>query len=136
MLWEWGKKNKLPVALVCTSGTAGANFYPAVIEAKTSGVPLLIFTADRPPELRHCHAPQTIDQVKLYHNYPNWQTELALPSSEMPMLRYLRQNIIQAWERSLFPVHGPVHLNLPFREPLAPIARQLILILFNPSLAP
>ncbi|MGL5878025.1 MAG: thiamine pyrophosphate-binding protein, partial [Xenococcaceae cyanobacterium] len=82
------KKTKIPVALVCTSGTAGANFYPAIIEAKESRVPLLILTADRPPELRHCHAGQTIDQIKLYGNYPNWQAELAIPSAEMGMLRY------------------------------------------------
>jgi 2-succinyl-5-enolpyruvyl-6-hydroxy-3-cyclohexene-1-carboxylate synthase len=116
------KRTGLPVALICTSGTAGANFYPAVIEAKESRVPLLIMTADRPPELRHCHAGQTIDQVKLYGNYPNWQTELAVPSSDMGMLRYLRQTLIHAWERSRFPTPGVVHLNLPFREPLAPIA--------------
>ncbi len=115
------KRTRLPVALVCTSGTAAANFYPAVIEAKESGVPLLILTADRPPLLRNCRAGQTIDQVKLYGHYPNWQLELALPTADMEMLRYLRQNIIQAWERSLFPFPGPVHLNLPFTEPLAPI---------------
>lgn len=125
------QKNSLPVALVCTSGTAGANFYPAVIEAKESAVPLLILTADRPPELRHCHAGQTIDQVKLYGNYPNWQTELALPASEIGMLDYLRQNIIQAWERSLFPIKGVVHLNLPFREPLTPTSEKQQLIKFD-----
>jgi 2-succinyl-5-enolpyruvyl-6-hydroxy-3-cyclohexene-1-carboxylate synthase len=110
-----------PVVLVCTSGTAGANFYPAVIEARESRVPLLVLTADRPPELRDCHSGQTIDQVKLYGHYPNWQTELATPSLEMGMLAYLRQTAIHAWERSLFPVPGPVHLNIPFRDPLAPL---------------
>ena len=120
------KRGRIPVALVCTSGTAGANFYPAVIEAKYSRVPLLIFTADRPPELRNCHAGQTIDQIKLYGNYPNWYAELAVPSAEVEMLYYLRQNIIHAWERSLFPVAGVVHLNLPFREPLAPIEQPEI----------
>lgn len=110
-----------PVALICTSGTAGANFYPAVIEATESRVPLLILTADRPPELRNCHSGQTIDQLKLYGNYPNWQTELAVPSVEIGMLSYLRQTVVHAWERSLFPVPGPVHLNIPFREPLAPV---------------
>ena len=120
------KRAGIPVALVCTSGTAGANFYPAVIEAKYSSVPLLIFTADRPPELRNCRAGQTIDQIKLYSSYPNWHVELALPSAEVEMLYYLRQNIIHAWERSLFPVAGVVHLNLPFREPLAPIEQPEI----------
>ncbi len=115
------RKSGLPVAIICTSGTAGANFYPAVIEARESRVPLLILTADRPPEMRDCHSGQTIDQVKLYGNYPNWQTELAVPSVDIGLLRYLRQTIIHAWERSQFPVKGPVHINLPFRDPLAPI---------------
>ncbi|HEY9600692.1 MAG TPA: 2-succinyl-5-enolpyruvyl-6-hydroxy-3-cyclohexene-1-carboxylic-acid synthase [Allocoleopsis sp.] len=110
-----------PVVLVCTSGTAGANFYPAIIEASESRVPLIVSTADRPPELRDCHSGQTIDQLKLYGNYPNWQAELALPSVAIARLRYLRQTVIHAWERALFPVPGPVHLNLPFRDPLAPI---------------
>jgi 2-succinyl-5-enolpyruvyl-6-hydroxy-3-cyclohexene-1-carboxylate synthase len=116
------KKTNLPVALICTSGTAGANFYPAIIEAKESRIPLLIFTADRPPELRDCHSGQTIDQVKMYGNYPNWQTELATPSLEINILNYLRQTIIYGWERSLFPTPGPVHFNIPFRDPLAPIS--------------
>jgi 2-succinyl-5-enolpyruvyl-6-hydroxy-3-cyclohexene-1-carboxylate synthase len=116
-----GKKTGLPTALVCTSGTAGANFYPAAIEAKESSVPLIILTADRPAELRNCHAGQTIDQVKLYGNLPNWQCELGLPEGNLGMLRYLRQNIVQAWEQSLFPTPGVVHINLPFREPLVPI---------------
>jgi 2-succinyl-5-enolpyruvyl-6-hydroxy-3-cyclohexene-1-carboxylate synthase len=110
-----------PVVLVCTSGTAGANFYPAVIEASESRVPLLILTTDRPAELRDCHSGQTIDQVKLYGNYPNWQTELATPSLDLGMLGYLRQTIIHAWERCQFPNSGAVHLNIPFRDPLAPI---------------
>ncbi|MGK7881720.1 MAG: 2-succinyl-5-enolpyruvyl-6-hydroxy-3-cyclohexene-1-carboxylic-acid synthase [Crocosphaera sp.] len=118
------KRTHLPTALICTSGTAGANFYPAVIEAKESQVPLLIFTADRPPELRNCHAGQTIDQVKLYGNYCNWYTELSLPSSEIEMLSYLRQTIITAWDQTLVPYRGVVHLNCPFREPLSPISAQ------------
>ena len=65
--------------LVCTSGTAGAHFYPAIIEAYESRVPLLILTADRPPELRDCHAGQTIDQQKLYGSFPSFYSELALP---------------------------------------------------------
>lgn len=117
------KKTSLPTVLICTSGTAGANFYPAVIEGKESCVPLIILTADRPAELRHCHAGQTIDQVKLYGNFPNWQCELALPEADLGMLRYLRQNLIQAWEQSLFPTSGVVHLNLPFRKPLAPVVQ-------------
>jgi len=115
------RQSGYPVVLVCTSGTAAANFYPAVIEARESRVPLLVLTADRPPELRDCHSGQTIDQIKLYGNYPNWQVSLAVPSAEIGMLRYLRQTVIHAWERTLLPVSGPVHLNLSFREPLAPL---------------
>ena len=114
------RQQKLPVVLVCTSGTAGANFYPAVIEARESRVPLLVMTADRPPELRDCNAGQAIDQHKLYGSFPNWQTELALPSLDLSLLAYLRQTLIHAWERSLYPAPGPVHLNLPFRDPLVP----------------
>ncbi|MEH1807724.1 2-succinyl-5-enolpyruvyl-6-hydroxy-3-cyclohexene-1-carboxylic-acid synthase [Nostoc sp.] len=110
-----------PVVLLCTSGTAGANFYSAVIEASYSHVPLLILTTDRPPELRDCHSGQTIDQLRLYGNYPNWQTELALPSADLGMLAYLRQTVIHSWERAQTPTKGPIHLNIPFRDPLAPL---------------
>ncbi|BAY78991.1 2-succinyl-6-hydroxy-2,4-cyclohexadiene-1-carboxylic acid synthase/2-oxoglutarate decarboxylase (plasmid) [Nostoc linckia NIES-25] len=110
-----------PVVLLCTSGTAGANFYPAVIEASYSRVPLLVLTTDRPPELRDCHSGQTIDQLRLYGNYPNWQAELALPSADMGMLAYLRQMVIHSWEMTQIPTKGPVHLNIPFRDPLAPV---------------
>ncbi|MEG4284142.1 2-succinyl-5-enolpyruvyl-6-hydroxy-3-cyclohexene-1-carboxylic-acid synthase [Microcoleus sp. A006_D1] len=116
------KKSGLPTALICTSGTAAANFYPAIIEARESRIPLLIFTADRPPELRDCHAGQAIDQVKMYGNYLNWQVELAIPSAEIAMLGYLRQTLMYAWDRSQFPTPGPVHLNIPFRDPLIPIS--------------
>jgi 2-succinyl-5-enolpyruvyl-6-hydroxy-3-cyclohexene-1-carboxylate synthase len=116
------KATRNPVALVCTSGTAGANFYPAIIEAKESRVPLLILTTDRPPELRDCHSGQTIDQVKLYGNYPSWETELATPVADIKMLNYLRQTVIHAWERCQFPSGGSVHLNIPFRDPLVPIS--------------
>lgn len=115
------RRCKLPVVLVCTSGTAGANFYPAIIEAKESRVSLLVLTCDRPPELRDCHSGQTIDQLKLYGTYPNWQTELALPSADMGMLAYLRQTMIHAWTTALYPVAGVVHINVPFRDPLAPL---------------
>jgi 2-succinyl-5-enolpyruvyl-6-hydroxy-3-cyclohexene-1-carboxylate synthase len=115
------KQTGRAVALICTSGTAGANFYPAVIEARESRVPLLIFTSDRPPELRDCNAGQTVDQQKLYGTYPNWYSELSIPGLELSLLAYLRQAIVHAWERAHTPVAGCVHLNLPFRDPLAPI---------------
>jgi 2-succinyl-5-enolpyruvyl-6-hydroxy-3-cyclohexene-1-carboxylate synthase len=108
------------VVLLCTSGTAGANYFPAVIEAWESRVPLLILTADRPPELRHCSSGQTIDQQKLFGAYVNTYRELGLPEATMPTLGYLRQTLSHSWQRAHGPTAGPVHLNCPFRDPLAP----------------
>lgn len=123
------RRTGLPVVLVCTSGTAGANYYPAVIEARESRIPLLVLTADRPPELRDCASGQTIDQQRLFGSFPNWYAELAVPVAELAMLRYLRQTLIQAWGRSLHPFAGPVHLNCPFRDPLAPIVDDSVVYL-------
>ncbi|MFP4300200.1 MAG: 2-succinyl-5-enolpyruvyl-6-hydroxy-3-cyclohexene-1-carboxylic-acid synthase [Spirulinaceae cyanobacterium] len=115
------KQQGLPVVLICTSGTAGANFYPAVIEAYYSHVPLIVLTADRPPELRHCHAGQAINQTRLYGQYSRDYVELATPKADLGLLRYLRQSIMQAWQLAQFPVAGVVHLNVPFRDPLPPL---------------
>jgi 2-succinyl-5-enolpyruvyl-6-hydroxy-3-cyclohexene-1-carboxylate synthase len=124
------------VVVVCSSGTAGANFYPAIIEAAYSRVPLLILTADRPQSMRECNSGQTIDQLKLYGNYPNWHTELALPDPDMGMLGYLRQTIMYAWERTLYPFPGVVHLNIPFCDPLVPTNDLDLETLNLPSLNP
>jgi 2-succinyl-5-enolpyruvyl-6-hydroxy-3-cyclohexene-1-carboxylate synthase len=116
------RQHHRPTALVCTSGTAAANFLPAIIEARESGVPLLVCTADRPPEMRECASGQTIDQQKLYGDYVTFYHELAVPEAAVDRLRYVRQTIVHAFERTQHPVAGPVHLNMPFREPLAPVA--------------
>lgn len=116
------KQGARAVALVCTSGTAGANYFPAIIEAQESGVPLLVITADRPPEMRECRSGQTIDQQKLYGSHVNFYHEFAVPVPDLAMLRYLRQTLVYAWERTRWPDAGPVHLNVPFRDPLAPLA--------------
>ncbi|RXK56713.1 2-succinyl-5-enolpyruvyl-6-hydroxy-3-cyclohexene-1-carboxylic-acid synthase [Oleiharenicola lentus] len=121
------KQHRRPVALVCTSGTAAANFLPAVVEAHESGVPLLVLTADRPPELRDCHSGQTIDQVKIYGGYVNFQHELAVPQATLQMLRYLRQTVAYAFARTSLPAAGAVHLNCPFRDPLVPLPDQAAL---------
>lgn len=110
-----------PVILICTSGTAAANYFPAVIEARESAVPLLILTADRPPELRACAAGQAIDQLKLYGDYPAFFHELAVPERSESLLRYLRQTVAHACARTVTPFGGPVHLNVPFRDPLPPL---------------
>ncbi len=115
------RQHHRPVAVLCTSGTAGANYFPAVIEAQESGVPLLVLTADRPPEMRECRSGQTIDQQKLFGSHVNFYHELSVPQATLPMLRYLRQTTAQALERTQWPVSGPVHLNAPFRDPLPPI---------------
>jgi 2-succinyl-5-enolpyruvyl-6-hydroxy-3-cyclohexene-1-carboxylate synthase len=114
------KRDLRPVALLCTSGSAGAHYFPAVIEAHEAGVPLIVITADRPPEMRACASGQTIDQQKLYGAYVNFHHELAVPEATLPLLRYLRQTVAHAVERTLAPFAGPVHLNAPFRDPLVP----------------
>ena len=115
------RQNHRPVVLLCTSGTAGANYFPALIEAQESNVPLLVITADRPPEMRECRSGQTIDQQKLFGSHVNFYHEFSVPQATLPMLRYLRQAVTHAWERTQWPCSGPVHLNAPFRDPLPPI---------------
>jgi 2-succinyl-5-enolpyruvyl-6-hydroxy-3-cyclohexene-1-carboxylate synthase len=111
-----------PVALVCSSGTATANFFPAIIEAHESGVPLLVLTADRPHELRESGANQTIDQVKLYGDYALWSVDVVPPQSDpVPVtLRSLRTLACRAYDTANGSPRGPVHLNFPFRKPLEP----------------
>ncbi len=114
------KRSHRPVALVCTSGSAAVNYWPAVVEASMSGTPLLLLTADRPPELRDCCSGQTIDQLKLYGDYVRRFVELALPEATAEMLAYLRQSLVHAVNIAQGVNPGPVHLNFPFRDPLAP----------------
>ena len=108
-----------PAALVCTSGSAAANFFPAIIEARQSHVPLLVLSADRPPELRHSGANQTIDQVKLYGDAAAWFVDAPLPEADPPplALRNLRTLAARAMVKT---AGGVVHINLPFRKPFEP----------------
>jgi 2-succinyl-5-enolpyruvyl-6-hydroxy-3-cyclohexene-1-carboxylate synthase len=114
------KASGTPVTLVCTSGTAAANFLPAIVEARYGRVPLLVLTADRPPELRDNGAPQAIDQIHLYGGNVKWFVEMPLPDAAALTLRHLRATAARAVATALEGPAGPVHLNLPFREPLVP----------------
>ena len=111
------KASRKPVALVCTSGTAAANFYPAVIEAQISNVPLIVITCDRPFELRNCSAGQVIDQIKLFGNNVNAFYEIGLPENTESYYNYLRQTLVHTVSKSCGLNKGPIHLNFSFREP-------------------
>jgi 2-succinyl-5-enolpyruvyl-6-hydroxy-3-cyclohexene-1-carboxylate synthase len=104
-------------ALICTSGTAMANYMPAVIEAKKSNIPLIIISADRPPELTHCDDNQTIDQTKFYGDFIQGEMNLGAPSLEIPP-QALTTSLSNLLNKAHYPQPGPVHFNCPFREPL------------------
>lgn len=111
-----------PVAMLCTSGTAAANFHPAICEADESALPLLALTADRPPELRGIGAGQTIDQLKLYGSSVRWFCEVGTHEADDEGLLHYRATACRALAAARGePRPGPVHLNLPWREPLAPV---------------
>ncbi|GHC83374.1 2-succinyl-5-enolpyruvyl-6-hydroxy-3-cyclohexene-1-carboxylate synthase [Nocardiopsis terrae] len=114
------RASRRPVAVVCTSGTAAANFHPAVMEADESAVPLLVLTADRPPELRGTGANQTADQIGLYGAAVRMFTEVGTPDPAPGMVAYWRSLSCRAWAAAIGGRPGPVHLNVAFREPLTP----------------
>ncbi|MFS0864433.1 2-succinyl-5-enolpyruvyl-6-hydroxy-3-cyclohexene-1-carboxylic-acid synthase [Fredinandcohnia sp. 179-A 10B2 NHS] len=114
------KAKKEPVALLCTSGTAAANYYPAIVEAFYSRVPLIVITSDRPHELRDVGAPQAIDQNQMYGNFVKWFIDAAIPEENEKMLAYVRTVAGRAAGTAMSAPAGPVHLNFPFREPLVP----------------
>ena len=114
------RQSGAPVALICTSGTAAANYLPAVVEAHAARVPLVVLTADRPPELREWGAGQTIDQVGIYGTFVRRFVELPLPTGGARALRYARTLACRAVADARGRPAGPVHLNWPLREPLEP----------------
>ncbi|SFF97910.1 2-succinyl-5-enolpyruvyl-6-hydroxy-3-cyclohexene-1-carboxylic-acid synthase [Sporolactobacillus nakayamae] len=114
------KASAQPVALLCTSGTAAANYYPAVIEAYFSRVPLIIITSDRPYELQHVAAPQTVDQQGMYGRHVKHYSQLELSEHDLSLLDYNQALASRAVAISVGLPRGPVHLNVPLREPLVP----------------
>jgi len=113
----------VPVAILCTSGTAAANYHPAVCEADHSAVPLLVLTADRPPELRGIGAGQAIDQLKLYGESVRWFCEVGTHDADDGGLLHFRATACRAFAAARGETRpGPVHLNFALREPLAPLA--------------
>lgn len=113
-----------PAPVVVTSGSAVANLHPAVVEADTGRVPLLLLTADRPPELRHTGANQAIDQAGMFGGAPRWQVDLGVPEDREESNALWRASVCRAVAASVGDGQapaGPVHVNLPFREPTVPV---------------
>ena len=119
------KASGRPVAVTCTSGTAAANLHPAVVEAHEARVPLIVLTADRPPELREVGAGQAIDQVKLYGTAAKWFVEVGTHDPTRDTAIHHRALACRAYWTAAAGRPGPVHLNFPLREPLAPSREEL-----------
>ncbi|KPV43695.1 2-succinyl-5-enolpyruvyl-6-hydroxy-3-cyclohexene-1-carboxylic-acid synthase [Alicyclobacillus ferrooxydans] len=112
-----------PVLLVCTSGTAAANYHPAVMEALQSRVPLLVLTSDRPPELYHVGANQTVPQIEMFGTHVKWSVQMPVPEDTKTIHRHAAATAWRAAAVAMSQPQGPVHINWPFREPLIPSAR-------------
>lgn len=118
------KADGRPVVLVCTSGTAAANYLPAVAEARHARVPLVVLTADRPPEQRDVAAAQTIDQVRMFGTSAKWAVDLPPPAALGAVVRHARVVGARAAHLALLAPMGPVHVNIPLREPLLPLTGE------------
>lgn len=112
------KATAKPVVLLCTSGTAAANYFPAIVEASYARVPLIVMTADRPHELREVGAPQAINQPNLYGSQVKWSVDFPLADDAAPTLPFIERHIARAVAVAMSAPFGPVHINVPFREPL------------------
>jgi 2-succinyl-5-enolpyruvyl-6-hydroxy-3-cyclohexene-1-carboxylate synthase len=121
-----------PVALICTSGSAAGHWLPAVMEAFESGVPLILLTADRPPELRHSRAGQTTDQLSLFGRFVRYAVDIPLPELSAGIFNQAGSLLQDAVHAATEGFRGPVHLNFPFRDPLAPEDAEMTLPFANP----
>ena len=114
------KGSQRPVAILCTSGTAAANYTPAIAESQISRLPLIVLTSDRPHELRSVGAPQAINQVNMFSNYVNFQFDMPIADGTTNMLDTIHYQMQIASQYLYGPHKGPIHFNMPFREPLTP----------------
>lgn len=121
----WGRATGRPAAWITTSGTAVANGHPAVVEASADGVPMVLLTADRPPERRDTGANQTIDQVKFFGDYVRWHADVPPPTEDVDPA-YVLGTVDQAVHRARRVPSGPVHLNCGFRKPLEPVSGRSV----------
>jgi len=131
-----GRATGRPAVVLCTSGTAAVNFHPAVVEAHHGRVPLIVATADRPPELRDVGAGQTIDQTKLYGDAVRWFVDLGVPADVDGAGAVWRSTAARTVAVAMGSPAGPVHWNLPFREPLVPTGEPLVEAPGRPDGAP
>lgn len=116
------KSTARPTVLICTSGTAAANYLPAVVEARMSRTPLVVVTADRPPEFQNCHAGQTIPQIGIFSHFPVWEKN-CVPALSLDSLASARETALEAVKASIAQ-SSPVHVNVQFRDPLAPAVAE------------
>jgi 2-succinyl-5-enolpyruvyl-6-hydroxy-3-cyclohexene-1-carboxylate synthase len=117
----YSRRTQEPAVILCTSGSAVTNWFPAIAEASHSSVPLLFLSADRPEELQNCASGQTIDQVNLFGSFVRGFHQIPLPDLDPTAIQSLRNALTQAYFESMDLNPGPVHLNFPFREPFLPL---------------
>lgn len=112
------KASRKPVVLLCTSGTAASNYFPAITEAHYARIPLVAITADRPHELREVGAPQAINQINLYGDHVKWSVDFPLAEANHSIDGFIERHVQRGVSIAMTAPFGPIHINIPFREPL------------------
>lgn len=130
------KATERPVAIICTSGTAASNYAPAVSEAYISRLPLVVITSDRPHELRNVGAPQAINQVNMFTSFVNYEVDFPLADNVPTPHDFIQSTLLHASYYFSGPMRGPVHFNMPFREPLVPDLEAVELLRPEPKQLP